>query len=120
MKTKQELQQQLNIIRDQLYEIEMEERAIQANALLGKCFRYKNSYSCPQKESDYWYEYFRADRVVDGNIQGLQFSQDSVGTFRLIEKETKPYHIAGWEKITKAEFNSKLRSFNVKIMNAQD
>jgi hypothetical protein len=51
--------------------------------LLGKTFVYpRNSYSSPQKESDYWPVYVRVVGVKDGEeIRVVIFETDSNGTF---------------------------------------
>jgi uncharacterized protein YyaL (SSP411 family) len=33
-------------------------------AMRGKVYKYRNSYSCPEKPSDYWWSYTIVDRVI--------------------------------------------------------
>lgn len=61
--------------------------------MLNKCFKYKNSYSCPQTESDYWWKYFRVLSVdKDGVMRCLCFEQDCHGVFTMEVNKTFIYH----------------------------
>lgn len=62
-------------LRKQLSEIEKQERQDLIKAeypkfelLIGKCFKYKNSYSCPKKPSDYWYMYSKIVSITPNDI----------------------------------------------------
>lgn len=48
--------------------------------LVGKCFKYRNSYSCPEKPSDYWWLYRHVIGVTtDSNLMVHQFQTDTYG-----------------------------------------
>ena len=53
------LRNQYAQIRDQIHEIEHKEFVKEKRDIVGKCFKFKNSYSCPETEADYWWAYKR-------------------------------------------------------------
>ena len=56
---------------------------------IDKCFRYKNSYSCPEKPEDYWWVYSRVMGLDETALIVDSFQQDSFGkiTIRLGENK---------------------------------
>jgi len=43
----------------------------------GKYFKYRNSFSCPQKESDYWYLYSKVSKVISvREVYRISFEMD--------------------------------------------
>lgn len=57
MNKKEELLQQLAEIENQERKQLIKAEYPKFKQLIGKCFKFKNSYSCPVKKSDYWYAY---------------------------------------------------------------
>jgi hypothetical protein len=81
--------------RAELDEIVEKERRVKGQALVGKCYRYRNSYSCPQKESDYWWLYMIVLGVTDGALICFKFQRDSEQKIE-IEPDTRvPLSIEG-------------------------
>ncbi len=84
MATKEELQAQASSAQAALWKIEAAELAAAGNALVGKCFTYRNCYSCPRTEADYWTLYLRIDGCdKDGVLRGVSFQADSNGDVRV-------------------------------------
>lgn len=84
MATKEELQAQAAAVRDALWKIEAAELAEAGKALVGKYFTYRNCYSCPKTEADYWPLYLRIDGCdKDGVLRGVSFQTDSNGDVRV-------------------------------------
>lgn len=67
-------------IRDQIEERELKPKL---RAMVGKCFKYRNSYSCPQKPSDYWWEWHLVTGADGAVLSGVQLARDSRGEFRI-------------------------------------
>lgn len=86
MTRKQELQAVINQARSELNEIEEAELAESMATLLGKFFKYRNSYSCPEDEADYWWLY---QTYVDlhGTVMCVEFQTDKFGKFEVERKE---------------------------------
>lgn len=90
-----------------------------ATALIGKFFKYRNCYSCPEKPSDYWYLYRAVSgQKRDGALVGWDFQQDKYGaiTIKALRHE---YALSmgsdsGWREIERKEF---IRAFQKKVVN---
>src|SRR6185312_4073195 len=50
-------------LNQRIWAVEKRERAQHAEKLVGRCFRYRNSYSCPKDESERWWLYRRVLRL---------------------------------------------------------
>jgi hypothetical protein len=60
---------------DRYYE-EVEKPAL--HKLVGKCFRYRNCYSCPQPD-EYWYRYYIVTGVEDATVRAIACQIDKDG-----------------------------------------
>ncbi len=62
---------------------EQSRRAINER-LVGKCFVYRNCYSCPKTDADYWWLYIRIIRLdEDGDLYATEFQIDAHGSLAL-------------------------------------
>lgn len=114
-KTLQDLRFHANLLREQIAEIEAKERAVESRKLVGKCFIYKNCYSCPNGPEDYWNMYQRVVRVThDGNIQVFSFQADKDGA---ISVETRIRMAGGFlgEPISTAKFRAAWKAMQKRI-----
>lgn len=61
----------------ELLKIEIEENKNN----IGRCFKYRNNYSCPEKDDDYWFLYLKIIGVEDkrGDYECIEFQKDSYG-----------------------------------------
>jgi hypothetical protein len=57
--------------------VEIDERA-EDRKLLGCCFKYRNNYSCPESDADYWWLYLKITSADDG-LMALTFEVDKNG-----------------------------------------
>jgi len=76
-------------------------------ALVGRCFRYKNSYSCPEKPSDYWWLYKRVLGVKTGRYEEVfieQFETDKNGETTILHHSLTYMSCLG-EKISRAQYD---------------
>lgn len=89
--------------RDELLEIEERRRAKELRAHVGKCFRYRNSYSCPSEPSDYWYVYRKALFLDGAALSCLEFEKDKYGEWK-IHNNTVHSGMFGWQEISAKEF----------------
>lgn len=81
----------------------------------GKYFKYKNCYSCPEKESDYWYMYIKITEVKQTYwMSGYTFQTDKDGKV-LIEVERALTESRCEIPIMKREFDSAYRKMLKKI-----
>lgn len=110
-RSKAELERVIREAREELSGQEVAEaRAVNA-ALVGKCFAYRNCYSCPQGSEDYWTMYARVEGLDEyGNLVILKFQTDKNGLFDLDPKHyTGAVSMGGYREIPAAEFEQKAR-----------
>lgn len=105
MTRKEQLEQIMQSAREQLWHIQEAENQEALGQYVGCFFKYRNNYSCPEKESDYWFDYLCVDRVEGSNLVGLLFSKDSNGQFSIIPEHYTRHHSDHIE-ISADEFNA--------------
>lgn len=75
-------------------------------AMVGKCFRYRNCYSCPEKPSDYWWLYAKAERLGEmGYPVGVSFQVDKDGVLT-IQPQQRLHVIGAWQEIPASDFDA--------------
>jgi hypothetical protein len=75
-------------------------------AVVGKCFKYRNSYSCHEKPSDYFWLYLKVVKAAGGRLETFTFQTDNRGRFE-VETRSNLYHInEGYREISGKEFQS--------------
>ena len=108
MKTrKEELQKSLRDAQRELSAIEAKEQEAYNKAVLGKCFRYRNCYSCPEKPSDYWWLYARVVKVSGQDVICFEFQTDRYGEI-FIRPDRRCYRrmVDGYQQITLTEYRA--------------
>lgn len=114
--SKEELQQTIAAARRKLSKIETAENYAEAKQLLGKCFKTRNNYSCPEKPSDYWWLYCRIIKVdKDADMRGFKFQTDKRGAIFIDPNEYVFRHMNGWQEISLAEYKQALSKLQDKI-----
>ena len=83
MSDEHELQATIDEARERLNAIKRAKAEAANRALVGRTFRYRNCYSCPEKPSDYWWVW----RVVEGTdgfgLRVRDFAVDKYGEFTM-------------------------------------
>lgn len=104
MNRKDELKSVVEKARAELREIEEAENMKASKALVGKFFKYRNSYSCP-KPDEYWWLYTAVIGVTDeGNPRAWNFQKDIYGKVEVEEDMFRPSLSAGYTEISEQEF----------------
>ena len=99
-----------------IWKQEREDRDAAQAAIVGRCFKYRNSYSCPESDDDRWWLYAKVTHVRDGSVWCFEFQRDSRGHF-----EVRPSHpssvrdFSGWTEIDDAELNAAWRAMTTDI-----
>ena len=103
-----ELQHQGISAGNELRRREYEKRDRENAALVGKTFRYRNSYGTPDEG---WWLYGRVTGAEDGNVNMFRFQTDCHG-----RREREPAHtslserrLEGWKEIPADEFEAEWR-----------
>lgn len=111
---KEKLQTIMCNARLKLMKIEERERIKEAKQHLGRFYKYRNCYSCPNGDSDYWWM-FRKITGMDkyGNLTSLSFQKDKNGKLEI--DTMKRSYITGWTEITKDEYYTAWEGFLAEI-----
>ena len=112
---KKELEETLSMTRRALMEIEDEERKAENQKYVGKFFKFRNCYSCPE-ENGYWWLYIAITGMDEfGTLMAWNFQTDIYGKSE-IEKETVFYNSKDHIEISEIEFREAYSVF-VKELN---
>ena len=88
-RTKTDLEAAIRQARNELDALEAAERLRGNEALVGRCFSYRNCYSCPEGPDDYWTMYARVEGLDEyGCLVLLLFQTDKDGRFS-VERATR-------------------------------
>lgn len=107
---KEEIEQELAklyALKHELNEIEDAEQKEINKTLIGKCYKYRNNYSCPESDSDYWYIYARMIRIdEDGLLVAVRFQIDRNGRIEIEEDTdfTSQHYASSWIEIQSEEY----------------
>lgn len=103
--TKEKAARVAALANDRLAEIQNAERYARNKALLGKAFKYRNSYSCPEKRGNYWWLYAKVVKVdQDGHLMVFMFQTDKYGNVDIKPSEHR-YHMDDYTGISASEFH---------------
>lgn len=79
-KTTEQLKEEATQIQEELRKRSAEERRKASEGLVGKCFVYRNCYSCPKGPDDYWNLYSRVTGLdARGTPTGVTMEDDGQG-----------------------------------------
>lgn len=98
-----QLQDQLCELRQELSQLESNKRDAENAALVGRFFKYRNCYSCPETESDYWWIYRKVTGVSEGMLETFEFAKDKDGKMSVELDGACTIH-SSWREIDAKEF----------------
>jgi len=105
MESVEQLQKIAGEAQDKLWQIQANERRKANGSKVGKTFRTRNSYSCPEKPSDYWWLWAKVTRMDDGGmLYATTFQVDRYGSID-IKRDQCIHHAQCYTQCPAAEFN---------------
>ena|ERR1700728_1930252 len=105
--------QRLHAIRDA-------ERREENKGLVGKTFRWRNCYSCPEKPSDYWWLYAKVQSMDGaGMLTAFTFQIDKYGQHEMKINRYSFNMGGGYRPIPAVQFNKAWRAFQKRIATAK-
>lgn len=103
------LRKRIGTDRAELHALESKERAEKALSLVGKCFKYHNSYPCPESDADRWWLYALVTGVDGEGLKMFMFQHDKYGQIKVDLRAGSPSLTDGYVPIEREEF---LRAWN--------
>lgn len=96
-----------------VWSLEAKERAEKAQSLVGRAFRFRNSYGSDSK----WWLYAMVHTITkDGHILVHEFQTTSRHEMQINFRREHYYHLLdGYQEITKAEFRKEWRALKKRI-----
>jgi len=86
---------------------------------IGKYYKYKNSYSCPESATDYWWLYVRVKEIKDYHLVCQTFQKDKYGKI-MIDLNYEMHSIDNnYILCSKEEFDSLFETIMIEIDNAR-
>lgn len=113
-KTEEQLLAEMAPLQAELRKRRDEKALAEARALVGKCFKYRNCYSCPQEESDYWWLYSKVTGVGDYSARAFRFQTDKYGKTE-VEWNVRQPSTGGYIEISAKEFNAAWREVQRRV-----
>lgn len=110
----QKLRLQLAKAHVQIDKIEDEKRLKAGRKLVGKCFKYRNCFSCPSSDADYWWLYCRVLGLTkNGHPEGIHFQVDRDGRASMepFVSMSAGRADSGYLEITAAEYADAMSAF---------
>jgi hypothetical protein len=105
-KSKEELYEIINAAKEELAVIETNEYLETNKSLVGKCYKCKDCYSCPQNENDFWWDYMKVTGTNnEGDMEVFVFYKDAQERINITPNETYS-NLAHYTEITPEEFDS--------------
>lgn len=83
---------------------------------VGTCWKYRNCYSCSEKESDYWWTYKRIRAIRPGmqHFETLEFQTDKYGDHST--RVNRFDYLSGWVPCSEKEYLAAWKKFKSSIM----
>lgn len=114
-KTREELQTEIELLRRKVDEIDMKERDAENAVLVGRYFKYQNTFDGDQ----HWWQYSRVTHTDQyGYPVAIHFERVFGGSHFIIQEEPIFYKLEGHEEISRGEYEDAWKAFIVEL-NAQ-
>jgi hypothetical protein len=101
---KQELQAQIKKLNRELGAIESAESEADNQQYIGRFFKVRNNYSCPEKPSDYWWVYMTVVSAEAYTLKCFEFQTDSRGCIDIRPTDIHSTLSRCYVEIKKSEF----------------
>ena len=104
--TEKKILAQAAAIRERENAKKLRESVDQLRKLVGRCFRYRNSYGCGDTKGPWW-TWMRIESVdADGGFRALSFEVDNSGRITVKPNEWSMSLLEGYKEVTEAELTT--------------
>lgn len=84
---------------------------------VGRCFRKRNCYSCPESDKDYWWTYYRVLRIDGRSFISLTFEKTAKSEF-FVKSQCEYFdNRSDGEEISVVEFDNLWHKFLTELTN---
>ena len=111
MDREQEIRSIIDPLLDELSAIQEEKKRKEELSLLGKCFKFHNSYHSLETDSDPWWVYRKITGFNDGSLSSTSFQIDPEGNVDVRFDERLFSITPKWQEISEAEYQSAWADF---------
>lgn len=114
--TLEDLRRQERAINQRIGAIQDAARFEENKAQVGKCFRYRNCYSCPEKPGDYWWLYAKVQSIAkSGHLTVFMFQTDKYGEVTIKIDKYRHSMNDGYQPIAREQFDKQWRNLKRRI-----
>lgn len=115
-KTMEQLREDQRKTNQAIHRLESQRRREAHAGLLGKTFKYRNCYSCPEKPSDYWPLYAKVMEVdKDGYLKVFTFETDKYGNVDIRVDAHRSHMDSGYQPISASEYRKALAALKSRV-----
>ncbi len=114
-----EVQAKVNKLNGELNKLHDAKQEPECKSLIGKYFKYRSCFSCPEKESDYWWVYSWVKDYKDGKFYVMEFGKNSSNEISFSAEKRYWFKLDGHISISKNEFWSEYASLLLEFPDAK-
>lgn len=100
----EQLERQRAELNERISEIREAEAEKVSAQLVGRCFKYRNNYSCPETDADYWWLYFKVTGFEGARLTGVSFQRDVYGEMRVDPNAGAYNHMSEYVEVDSTEY----------------
>ena len=101
---KEELRKRIETDMAEFHKITEAETQEANSLLIGKCYKYRNSYSLPEEPDDYWWVYTLIVGAEGSSLKVFRFQTDRNGTIEIETDLDLPALTESYQEIGRTEF----------------
>ena len=117
LKSLKQLNKEFKSIQDQIHILERKAFIKDTKFKIGRCFKFKNSYSCPETEVDYWWVYKRVLGHHEHANAFISFSFETDIQGNHTTNNQAWDMLSGWIECPEEEYLEAWRDFVININN---
>jgi|WetSurMetagenome_2_1015567.scaffolds.fasta_scaffold06619_13 hypothetical protein len=110
--------QEIKERQERLQQIRDKENSIKLSKLIGNCYKFNNSYSCPESKKDHWWFYIKCcSKGEDFSINCVSFEKDKYGDVFLKreQKDVSSFDNSSYILISNKEYLREFAKFKKEV-----
>lgn len=111
----EDLKRRQTALAEQIGAIQYERDNAENQKLVGRFYKYRNCYSCPETDADYWWLYVKVISADGHSLRIFQFQRDNDGRSNT-EHANRFSNMHGYIEIDEAEYQAAWTDFWTKLI----